>query len=151
MEPYTGHIYLRNKIAMGVLIMSQILVVDDDPDAREILSLILGTLDIAVVQAQNGFDALAAVGKELPLLIILDLSMPHLDGEAVLTKLRESPDTSSVPVIIFTAKTLSNDELVRLDVPLHMIIRKGRLSMTHLRDLVMDILHSKAGLTFENI
>lgn len=131
--------------------MSQILVVDDDPDAREILSLILGTLDIDVVQAQNGFDALAAVAKELPLLIILDLSMPHLDGEAVLSKLRESPNTAGVPVIIFTAKTLTDDELERLKLPLHLIVRKGRLSMTHLRDLVMDILHSRAGLTFENV
>jgi CheY-like chemotaxis protein len=131
--------------------MSQILVVDDDPDAREILNIILGTLDISIVQARNGFEALDAVANQAPLLIVLDLSMPHLDGEAVVQKLRENPETAGLPIIIFTAKTLTNEELTRLDVPSHMIVRKGHLSMTNLRELVMDILISKAGLTFENL
>ena len=131
--------------------MSQILVVDDDPDAREILNLILGTLDISIVQAQNGFEALDVVAKEPPLLIVLDLSMPHLDGEQVIMKLRENPETAGIPVIIFTAKTLTNDELQRLGLPSHTIVRKGHLSMTHLRDLVMDILSTKAGITFEHL
>jgi CheY-like chemotaxis protein len=83
--------------------------------------------------------------------IVLDLSMPQLDGEAVVLKLRKNPGTADVPVIIFTAKTLTDEEMTRLSVPAHMIVRKGRLSMTNLRGLVMDILSSKAGLTFENL
>jgi CheY-like chemotaxis protein len=108
-------------------------------------------LEIPVVQARNGFEALEVVAQEPPLLIVLDLSMPQLDGEAVVRKLRENPETADVPIIIFTAKTLTSEEMTRLNVPTHMIVRKGRLSMTHLRDLVMDILISKTGLTFENI
>ena len=131
--------------------MSQILIVDDDPDAREILNLILGTLDITIVQAENGFEALQAVESETPLLIVLDLSMPHLDGEGFLQRLRESSKTSEVPVIVFTAKTLTSEELTRLNVPDQMVTRKGRLSMTHLRDIVIDILRVRMGITFENL
>src|SRR5215510_10760087 len=101
--------------------MSQILIVDDDPDAREILGLILGTLDITIVQAENGFKALEAVEIETPLLIVLDLSMPHLDGEGFLQRLRESPKTAEVPVIVYTAKTLTSEELTRLSVPDQMV------------------------------
>ena len=131
--------------------MSQILIVDDDPDAREILNLVLGTLDISIIQAVNGIEALDAVATEIPLIMILDLSMPNLDGEAVLGRLRENPQTAEVPIIVFTAKTLTVEELTRLNVPNQMVVRKGKLSMTHLRDLVMDILKVRAGLTFENL
>ena len=131
--------------------MSQILIVDDDPDAREILNLVLGTLDISIIQAGNGFEALDAVATEIPLMIVLDLSMPNLDGEGVLQRLRESPQTAEVPIIVFTAKTLTAEELTRLNVPNQMVVRKGRLSMTHLRDIVIDILKVRAGFTFENL
>jgi threonine synthase len=131
--------------------MSQILIVDDDPDAREILNLVLGTLDISIIQAVNGIEALDAVATEIPLIMVLDLSMPNLDGEAVLGRLRENPQTAEVPIIVFTAKTLTVEELTRLNVPNQMVVRKGKLSMTHLRDLVMDILKVRAGLTFENL
>jgi CheY-like chemotaxis protein len=126
--------------------MGRILIVDDDPDAREILDLILRTLDIPILQATNGQEALEMIESGPLLLIVLDLSMPHLDGEGVLSRLRENQETASIPVIIYTAKTLADEELVRLDVPMSMVVRKGRLSMTHLRDLVIEILGSRLTL-----
>ncbi len=117
-----------------------IVVVDDDPDTREILELVLGTLQIPIREANDGIQALELVTRDPPLLVMLDLSMPQLDGEAVLRELRARPATAKIPVMVFTARSLTVEDADRLQVPPHMILRKGSLSMTHLRALVMKTL-----------
>lgn len=122
-----------------------ILIVDDDPDTREILDLVLGTLEIPVHQAHDGREALNDILTKRPRLILLDLSMPGLDGQAVLEALRVSADTAALPVIVFTASPVTPELSDRLHVPPSRIIRKGNLSMTRLRDMALGILgHSAA-------
>lgn len=117
-----------------------IVIVDDDPDAREILNLILGTLEIPIRQASDGAEALKLILDDLPLLIVLDLAMPNVDGRAVLRELRADASTKNIPVIIFTAEDIAPEKAEELGVPLSMMIRKGSVSMTRLRELVTQLL-----------
>ncbi len=125
---------------------SDILIVDDDPDAREILDLVLRTLEIPLRQATDGDEALTLAFDLPPLLIVLDLSMPRMDGAAVLRGLRARPETADIPVVVFTAQVI-NDELAdQLRLPPPQIVRKGSLSMTRLRELILRLIKGKIEL-----
>ena len=117
-----------------------IVIVDDDPDTREILDLILGTLEIPIRQAGNGFEALSLILEDPPLLVVLDMAMPHLDGRAVLQVLKADPTMADLPVIVFTASEITAEVAEELQVPLSLMARKGRLSMTQLREIVVQVL-----------
>ncbi len=87
----------------------KILIVDDDPNIREVLSVLLGSEGYSVQQAENGETALEIVNGGRPLdLVILDIMMPGLSGVEVCTKIRE---TSSVPVLFLTAKSQDQDKI----------------------------------------
>ena len=89
----------------------EILVVDDDPSNRKLLDTLLRHEGYAVTSAASGAAALAAVAIRPPDLILLDLMMPDMDGFDVVRRLRASPETSSVPVVMVTAL---NDDASRL-------------------------------------
>jgi CheY-like chemotaxis protein len=82
-----------------------VLHVDDEPDIREVVEMAL-SLDpsFSVQGCASGVDALAAVSRELPDLILLDVMMPGMDGPTTLTQLRQSPKTANVPVVLMTAR-----------------------------------------------
>ena len=82
--------------------MKTVLVVDDDPDAREYLSTVLEDNGLAVLTAQDGSEALTKVEQETPDLISLDITMPGKSGVAVYRKLKEDDQFKSIPVIIIT-------------------------------------------------
>ena len=79
-----------------------VLVVDDDPDARDYLSTVLEDNGLAVLTAQDGSEALLKVEQEAPDLISLDITMPGKSGVAVYRKLKEDDQLKSIPVIIIT-------------------------------------------------
>jgi two-component system cell cycle response regulator len=80
-----------------------ILIVDDEPDNREVLEIVLGFEQFALLTAATGEEALALVAKTRPDLILCDVMMPGLDGFEVTARLKSDPATSRIPVIIFTA------------------------------------------------
>src|SRR5260221_11887906 len=79
---------------------AKIMVVDDDPDLRQALSLRLRANNFDTVNACDGYSAIALAQKERPHLIILDLGLPAGDGFAVLKKLEEDPAPSVIPGIV---------------------------------------------------
>ncbi len=81
----------------------KILVVDDEDTNRKLLKILLESLNYVVDTASNGQEALDKVSAELPDLILLDIMMPGMDGYEVCKRLKESPDTSFVPIIILSA------------------------------------------------
>lgn len=83
--------------------MSYILVVDDDPDQRELVREILEGMHHSVVLAENGRDALATLSRQMPSAIILDLRMPVMSGFEVLEALTKIPRASAVPVLVMSA------------------------------------------------
>ena len=84
------------------------LVVDDDPRLLHIVAMYLGIEGYEVAMAANGEDGLAEVGKQRPDLIILDIMMPGMDGIEACRRIRSSPETADIPVLMFSA--LSGDD-----------------------------------------
>jgi CheY-like chemotaxis protein len=79
-----------------------ILVVDDDPDARDFFVTVLEDHGYATVSARDGNEALDRIGDALPDLVTLDITMPEKSGVGVYRKLREDEGLRDIPVIIIT-------------------------------------------------
>ena len=83
----------------------RILHVDDEPDIREIVDISLGLNPNFEVRAcSSGAGAIAAAAEWSPLLILLDVMMPEMDGPTTLAQLRRNPRTSQIPVVFMTAR-----------------------------------------------
>jgi YesN/AraC family two-component response regulator len=95
------------------------LVVDDDPQARELYSRLLSDRfpGFPIVAAEDGQSALDWLQSEAPSLVVLDLSMPRVDGFTVLERLRADPRTRTTPVFVLTGRLLSYEDIKRLDYP----------------------------------
>jgi DNA-binding response OmpR family regulator len=86
--------------------MKTILIVDDEADIRDILRIRLANRPgFRILEAANGSDALELTRQQRPDLIILDWLMPGFSGMEVLKALRESPDLTTIPVIMMTVKS----------------------------------------------
>jgi two-component system, OmpR family, alkaline phosphatase synthesis response regulator PhoP len=89
--------------------MARVLVVDDEPDVLLLCRLNLEQRGHEVVEAPNGDAALELVRSAAPDLVVLDLMLPGIDGYQVLQALRAGDETSRVPVLVLTAKSLQAD------------------------------------------
>jgi two-component system cell cycle response regulator DivK len=87
-----------------------ILVVEDQMDNRQILRDLLGNAGYQLVEAENGEEALAAVGRRRPDLILMDIQLPVMDGYEATRRLKADPATKSIPIIVVTSYALSGDE-----------------------------------------
>ncbi len=83
----------------------KILSVDDSKTIRMIVKRTFAPFDCTVLEACNGEEGLATATAEKPDLIVLDITMPVMDGVTMLGKLKESPDIKSIPVIMLTAES----------------------------------------------
>lgn len=86
-----------------------ILLVDDDPAIRKILSQSLEMEGFVIYQASNGEEALEAIDSTIPDLVILDVMMPKMNGFEVLKNVRASPKTEDLPVVMLTARSSQED------------------------------------------
>jgi DNA-binding response OmpR family regulator len=86
-----------------------ILIADDDEDILQLLSFRLERAGYEIVQARNGKEALRLALEAEPALAILDVMMPGLDGYEVTRELRANGATSSMPIILLTAKAQASD------------------------------------------
>ena len=84
--------------------ITRILIVDDEPSIRSLLSRVLVREGFEILLATNGQEGLEIAAKENPDLIILDLNLPDLYGEDVCQKIRQNPAIDNVPVLILTGK-----------------------------------------------
>jgi CheY-like chemotaxis protein len=84
--------------------MARLLIVDDDPDARRLIGLVLRRADHEPLYAEDGFRALELMEREQPDLVILDLMLPGMDGFEVLEAMRQRPNLATMPVVVLTAK-----------------------------------------------
>ena len=88
----------------------RILVADDDMDNRAIMAACLAAAGFLVVLAQDGAQAVEEAGRQAPDLILMDMSMPVLDGYAATRRLKADPGLRRIPVVALTAFALAGDE-----------------------------------------
>ena len=112
-----------------------VLIVDDDADTRERLRAVLEKNGWSVVEAGDGAEALAQVRLAVPRVILLDLTMPVMDGFAFLQALRGHPGCLDVPVVVLTARDLTAEDRQRLRSA-SQVLSKGD---TSLRDLAGEL------------
>jgi CheY-like chemotaxis protein len=105
-----------------------VLVVEDDPAARELMRRALSAQGWNVCEAKDGREALTVVRRTRPDLIFLDLMMPEMDGFQFVEELRANPDWRSIPVVVVTAKELTQEDRDRLSGNVRSILQKGALS-----------------------
>ena len=89
----------------------RILIVDDDLESLKLIGLMLQRRGYQIAAASSGTQALSKAESDQPSLIILDVMMPDMDGYEVTRRLRANAKTSSIPIIMFTAKTLVGDKV----------------------------------------
>jgi two-component system, OmpR family, alkaline phosphatase synthesis response regulator PhoP len=83
---------------------ASILVIEDDPDIRELISYNLGKDGYTVAQAATGEEGLRLASESAPDIIVLDVMLPGMDGLEILRRLKKNPDLLHVPVILSTAR-----------------------------------------------
>jgi CheY-like chemotaxis protein len=89
--------------------MKKILIVEDDPDMREVLSTELQLMGFEPITAQNGKEGVEKAFSEKPHLIVLDILMPETDGRQAAQILRANPQTKDIPILAATVLFTDSD------------------------------------------
>jgi CheY-like chemotaxis protein len=105
-----------------------VLVIDDDPDFREICRRTLASAGWLIVEAEDGRAGLARLEEQRPAVILLDLIMPGLDGFEFIEELKKHPDWRHVPVLVLTAKDLTPEDGRRLNGSVARVLEKRNFS-----------------------
>jgi CheY-like chemotaxis protein len=105
----------------------RMLVVDDDPMVVDLVRQMLEGEDCEIEAATDGEEALAALARRRPDVVLLDLLMPRLDGFGVIDQLEQNPALSGLPVIVLTAKVLDPEERALLQRRVMTVIEKRGL------------------------
>jgi CheY-like chemotaxis protein len=103
----------------------RILIVDDNATNVKILQARLGSEGYEVVSAADGEEGLAAARTLAPDLILLDLMMPEMDGFEFIEELRKRPDGANLPVVVLTAKDLTEKDRQRLRGTVENVLQKS--------------------------
>ncbi|MGQ9866634.1 MAG: response regulator [Pseudanabaenaceae cyanobacterium] len=119
-----------------------LLVVEDDASSCEWICRLLQEAGYRVRTATNGLAALESLAQEIPAAILLDLTMPEMDGFQFMERLRQEPSLGSIPVIVLTAADLTAAERARLNGSVSHILQKGVAdSATILTMLARELQH----------
>ncbi len=97
-------------------VRAKILVVDDEPEAVELVEFNLKQAGYDVVTAADGAEALKKARALLPSLVVLDLMLPEVDGLEVCKMLRRDPSTAAIPIVMVTAKAAEIDRVLGLEL-----------------------------------
>jgi len=90
---------------------TKILVADDDCDNRVIIRHVLEAAGYQVVEAVNGLEAIEMALSQKPALILMDLSMPKLNGWEAAKRIKQTPEIAGIPIFAFTAHALTGDDV----------------------------------------
>ncbi len=123
-----------------------VLVIDDDPNARNLLRRLLENDGWSVRQAENGVTALEHLRRKPSSVILLDLMMPEMDGFQFLAALKEKEELRGTPVIVVTAKDLTDEDRKRLNGQVKRILRKGAYGREELLAEVSRVVQTLRGL-----
>jgi CheY-like chemotaxis protein len=128
----------------------QALIVDDDQATRRLVRNLLEKEGWLVSEAENGLVGLERVKDSRPDLIVLDLMMPEMDGFVFAQELRLNEDSRTIPILVVTAKDISEEERQRLNGQVLKVLEKRSLSRDQLLDdirrEIIQCVHTSAAL-----
>ncbi|MBI4055143.1 MAG: response regulator [Elusimicrobia bacterium] len=123
----------------------RILLVDDDPEVEDLLRVFLFSLGYEVSSAQTGQGALAEIVRGRPDILLLDITLPDMDGFEILNRLKKDPENSRIPVILLTAIKLNafqeaglltgTAELISDTIPKEHLLREVKKRLKQVEDL----------------
>jgi len=120
----------------------QLMIVEDDQNTQEMIETQLKKAGLQSTIAENGRIALEKMEEKQPDLILLDLMMPEMDGFEFAAHLREHEQWSKIPIIVLTAKTLTQEEHQQLNKNVQTVFQKGAYHqdklLTEIRDLLKN-------------
>lgn len=122
--------------------MPRILVVDDDPNSRKIIELMLVSQGYSLLFAENGREALDKAIAETPDLILMDVLMPIMNGHEATRRLKADPRTQATPVIALTALAFASDRQEALAVGCDAYLSKP-FTRRELLEIIRGILPSE--------
>jgi threonine synthase len=121
-----------------------VLIIDDNPDDAHLIRRFLeARKSYRVFHTRDGWDGLAQARQRLPDLIVLDLTMPGIDGFSVLEELKLDKRTDDIPVIVVSAKDITNEDRERLDGFITAIYQKGSLPPREFVNQVVEVVELK--------
>jgi PAS domain S-box-containing protein len=109
----------------------KVLIADDDPKAVELIAMRMLGLATTVLRAYGGQDAIDAARAEMPDLIVLDLMMPDVSGFDVVEALGTRPDTARIPILVVTAKEITEEDRSKLNGYVTAIMEKATFDRDH--------------------
>ncbi|MBI5494937.1 MAG: response regulator [Deltaproteobacteria bacterium] len=124
---------------------ADVLVVEDDPQARDMLVKQLGREGCTVRQAADGVAALELLADRRPTVILLDLMMPRMDGFELLSRLQDEPQWKGIPVVVVTAKELTDADRARLEGRVRDVLQKGAYGRETLLARVRELARGARG------
>jgi CheY-like chemotaxis protein len=116
-----------------------VLLVEDDADTRDMMTRILQKASWKVIEAANGREALHLLTGVQPALIMLDLMMPVMDGFDFLLEMRTHAEWQDIPVIVLTAKDLTDEDQRILSGRVQQVIEKSAYSREQLMQLIRKV------------
>ena len=128
---------------LGNDISRTILVIEDNPETRAVMCRYLSREGAHPVEAENGRVGLEKLAEAEPALILLDLMMPEMDGFEFVEKYRENPAWHNIPIIVLTAKSLTEDDHSRLDGWVKELYSKGDNNIEKVLNEVCTLLPAK--------
>lgn len=123
---------------------TSILLVDDNPDdAHLIRRLLESRKNYRMYHAKDGWEGLSIARQKLPDLIVSDLTMPGIDGFGLVEELKLDPRTRDIPVVVVSAKDITEEERLRLTGHIEALYQKGSLPTRKFVDKVIDVIEEK--------
>jgi signal transduction histidine kinase/DNA-binding response OmpR family regulator len=122
----------------------KVLIVDDDPEALELLAKILEPLGFTVIRAESGAEGIRLAGQRAPDLVILDLVMPGMTGFEVVKVLKGDLYTRAIPVLVVSAKDMNEKDKAVLNGDVEAVFSKGSLASIDLVTWLEESLGSNA-------
>jgi signal transduction histidine kinase/CheY-like chemotaxis protein len=116
-----------------------IVVIDDDPAALELVRATLEPHGWTVTTCSGGAEAISVIGSLLPSVVLVDLLMPDIDGFAVIDALHADPRTAAIPIVVLTAKSLTEQDRRRLQGRIEFVASKGELDLSWLADRLTQV------------
>lgn len=109
-------------------LQTKVLIIDDNPESIELFSALLAPEGYEVIKAYGGKEGINKAFQYKPDLILLDLLMPEVSGFDVIDKLKTSPETSDIPIIVITAMDLTQADKEKLNHHVSLVVKKGTYS-----------------------